>query len=31
MMGHRTVSQGALFYEFDLERHIPSESDSKLS
>ena len=25
MMGQRTVMQGALFYEFDLERHVPSD------
>ena len=23
MMGQRTVMQRALFYEFDLERHVP--------
>src|SRR5579863_6993677 len=25
MMGHRRVGQDALFYEFSLERHVPSE------
>ncbi len=25
MMGRRTVMQGALFYEFDLERHVPND------
>jgi transposase len=25
MMGHRQVEQAALFYEFSLERHIPSD------
>jgi hypothetical protein len=25
MMGERTVMQGALFYEFDLERHVPAD------
>src|SRR5262247_2440589 len=25
MMGHRQVEQAALFYEFSLERHVPSD------
>ena len=25
MMGERTVMQGALFYEFNLERHVPAD------
>ena len=25
MMGERTVMQEALFYEFSLERHVPSD------
>ncbi|MBP2231955.1 hypothetical protein J2847_005278 [Azospirillum agricola] len=25
MMGERTVMQAALFYEFSLERHVPSD------
>ena len=25
MMGHRQVEQAALFYEFSLERHIPTD------
>ena len=25
MMGERTVAQGALFYEFNLERHVPAD------
>ena len=25
MMGPRQVAQGALFYEFSLERHIPGD------
>ncbi|MCK1615524.1 hypothetical protein IVA96_02195 [Bradyrhizobium sp. 159] len=25
MMGHRQVEQTALFYEFSLERHIPTD------
>ena len=25
MMGERQVQQGALFYEFSLERHVPTE------
>lgn len=25
MMGPRQVSQGALFYEFSLERHVPDD------
>ena len=25
MMGHRQVEQGALFYEFSLERHVPGD------
>jgi len=25
MMGERTVVQGALFYEFSLERHLPAD------
>ena len=25
MMGHRQVEQAALFYEFSLEKHVPSE------
>ena len=25
MMGERTVMQGALFYGFDLERHVPAD------
>ena len=25
MMGHRQVEQGALFYEFSLERHVPAD------
>ncbi len=25
MMGERTVAQEALFYEFSLERHVPSD------
>lgn len=25
MMGERLVDQGALFYEFSLERHVPAE------
>ncbi len=25
MMGERTVAQEALFYEFSLERHLPSD------
>src|SRR6476659_460531 len=25
MMGHRLVEQAALFYEFSLERHVPSD------
>jgi len=26
MMGPRQVSQGALFYEFTIEDHVPAES-----
>jgi hypothetical protein len=25
MMGRRQVAQGALFYEFSLERHVPDD------
>ena len=25
MMGHRNVEQAALFYEFSLEKHVPSD------
>jgi transposase len=25
MMGHRQVEQAALFYEFSLERHVPTD------
>jgi len=25
MMGHRQVDQAALFYEFSLERHVPTD------
>jgi hypothetical protein len=25
MMGHRQVEQAALFYEFSLDKHIPSD------
>jgi hypothetical protein len=25
MMGHRQVEQAALFYEFSLEKHVPSD------
>ena len=25
MMGERRVDQGALFYEFSLERHVPTD------
>jgi hypothetical protein len=25
MMGERRVDQGALFYEFSLERHVPAD------
>ena len=25
MMGHRQVEQAALFYQFSLERHIPTD------
>ena len=25
MMGERRVAQGALFYEFSLERHVPGD------
>ena len=25
MMGHRQVEQATLFYEFSLERHIPTD------
>ncbi len=25
MMGERTAMRGALFYAFDLERHVPSD------
>lgn len=25
MMGHRQVEQAALFYEFSLDRHVPSD------
>ena len=25
MMGHRQVDQAGLFYEFSLERHVPSD------
>lgn len=25
MMGHRQVEQTSLFYEFSLERHVPSD------
>lgn len=25
MMGHRQVEQAALFYEFSLEKHIPTD------
>jgi hypothetical protein len=25
MMGHRQVEQGALFYDFSLERHVPAD------
>jgi hypothetical protein len=25
MMGERRVDQGALFFEFSLERHVPSD------
>jgi len=25
MMGHRQIEQAALFYEFSLERHVPTD------
>ena len=30
MMGERTVMQEALFYEFSIERHVPSRSPASL-